>query len=164
MRYTVDKMRESDWTAVRSIYLEGIATGMATFETESPDWTAWDSTHRPDCRLVARSEGRVLGWAALSPVTRRAIYSGVAEVSVYVAAEARGMGLGKGLLRKLVTASEKAGVWTLQASIFPENAASIAIHKSCGFREVGYRERISSLNGRWRDTAIMERRSVIEDI
>ena len=141
--------------------MEGIATGNATFETEAPEWQDWDGNHLTSCRLVARSVDRVLGWAALSPASRRAVYSGVAEVSVYVASSARGLGVGKALLQELVHRSEESGVWTLSASLFPENAASITIHKSCGFREVGYRERISTLHGCWRDTVILERRSKV---
>lgn len=157
----MEKMRDADWAAVRAIYLEGIATGNATFETEPPDWEDWHSHHLLEARLVARAGGRILGWAALSPVSRRPAYAGVAEVSVYVAGQARATGIGKALLSKLVELSESSGIWTLQASIFPENSASIAIHRACGFREVGYRERISSMNGRWRDTVIMERRSKV---
>lgn len=159
--YSIEPMIDDDWEAVRSIYLEGIATGNATFETQAPDWLVWDGNHWKDCRLVARADKAVLGWAALSPVSRRACYSGVAEVSVYVAASSRGRGIGRVLLESLVTASEKAGIWTLQASIFPENAASIAVHKSCGFRELGRQERIAVLSGVWRDTVILERRSKI---
>ena len=161
MDYTLETMRDADWPAVRAIYLEGIATGDATFETESPAWEDWHSHHLLEPRLIARAGGRVLGWAALGPVSRRPAYAGVAEVSVYVAGEARGVGIGKALLRELVEQSESAEIWTLQASIFPENSASIAIHRACGFREVGYRERISSLKGRWRHTVIMERRSKV---
>lgn len=148
-----------DWPAVRAIYLEGIATGQATFETEAPDWAAWDAGHFPDPRLVAESEERVIGWAALSRVSSRTVYAGVAEVSVYVANEARGMGVGRTLLEKLISATETNNIWTLQASIFPENTASLALHKACGFREVGRRERIGKMQGRWRDTILLERRS-----
>jgi phosphinothricin acetyltransferase len=161
MSYTVARMRDSDWPAVRSIYLEGIATGDATFETEASDWKAWDNNHLSQCRLVARIGDRVTGWAALSPISRRLIYSGVAEVSIYVAAAMRGKGIGKALLGALVAESEQAGIWTLQAGIFPENMASIALHKACGFREIGYRERIGRLGGVWRDTVLMERRSKV---
>ncbi|MCH8352138.1 MAG: N-acetyltransferase [Chloroflexi bacterium] len=159
MDFTLDIMRDGDWSAVRNPYVEGLATGNATFETQAPEWHDWDGHHLTSCRLVARSGDWVGGWAALSPVSRRPAYSGVAEVSIYVASGARGLGAGNALLRELVRRSEESGVWTLQASIFPENTASIAIHKGCGFREVGYRERISSLHGHWRDTVIMERRS-----
>lgn len=161
MRVAIDQMHERDWPSVRAIYAEGIATGNATFETETPAWEAWDEAHRPDCRLVARAGDRIVGWAALSPISGRCVYGGVAEVSVYVAAAARGRGIGKGLLIALVEASEQAGVWTLQAGIFPQNVASIAIHRACGFRKVGVRERLGQLNGVWRDVVLMERRSPV---
>ncbi|HEY1435180.1 MAG TPA: GNAT family N-acetyltransferase [Thermoanaerobaculia bacterium] len=148
-----------DWDAVRQIYAEGIATGNATFETGVPSWEAWDRAHRSDSRLVARDEGRILGWAALSPVSDRCAYGGVAEVSVYVAASARGRGVGRRLLEALVLASEEAGLWTLQAGIFPENQASLAIHEVCGFRVVGVRQKLGRLSGVWRDVALLERRS-----
>jgi phosphinothricin acetyltransferase len=152
------------WTSVREIYGEGIATGNATFETELPSWEKWDAGHRKECRLVAveshaGSGARVLGWAALSPVSSRSVYAGVAEVSVYVSTAARGRGVGKILLHALIEASEAAGIWTLQAGIFPENTASIALHKSCGFREVGVRRRIGKLGGVWRDVMLLEQRS-----
>ena len=159
---TIENMATGDWAAVRKIYQEGIATGNATIETEAPDWEHWNSVHRPDCRLVARDgKSVIVGWAALSPVSDREAYSGVAEVSVYVAEQSRGVGVGKLLLNSLVSASEAAGIWTLQASIFIENEASIVLHAACGFRSVGTRERIGRLNGRWRDTVLMERRSVV---
>lgn len=161
----VDKMTPKDWQAVRAIYLEGIATGNATFETGAPDWEKWDRDHLADCRLVARKDGRpfgrVVGWAALSPVSGRCVYAGVAEVSVYIAEAARGQGVGKALLQALVEDSESHGIWTLQAGIFPENTASLALHKSCGFREVGRRERIGQMDGVWRDVVLLERRSRI---
>jgi L-amino acid N-acyltransferase YncA len=159
--YSIEPMLDDDWEAVRSIYLEGIATGNATFETQAPGWVTWDSNHRKDCRMVAKVGKEVLGWAALSLVSQRACYSGVAEVSVYVAGSSRGRGIGRVLLESLVAASEEAGLWTLQASIFPENTASIAVHKSCGFRELGRRERVAVLQGVWRDTVILERRSKV---
>ena len=143
----VEEMRCEDWKAIRSIYLEGIATGNATFETDAPDWEEWGRAHVQTCRLVARDGGRVVGWAALSPVSGRCVYAGVAEVSVYVAAATRGKGVGSALLRALVEESERNGFWTLQAGILPENAASIALHRACGFREVGRRERIGQMNG-----------------
>ena len=157
--YTVEELRPRHWQEVRAVYLEGVATGHATFETEAPEWAAWDEAHLPFARLVALSGGRVAGWAALGRVSRRAAYAGVAEVSVYVGSEFRGAGLGRALLAALVGASERGGVWTLQASIFPENAASLALHRACGFREVGRRERIGRMGGRWRDTLLLERRS-----
>jgi phosphinothricin acetyltransferase len=152
-------MAPSDWTAVRTIYQEGIATGHATFETAVPEWKEWDQNHLADPRLVVRSQEKVIGWAALTPVSGRCVYAGVAEVSVYVAASARGQGVGKALLQALVQESERTGIWTLQAGIFPENAISIALHRACGFRTVGYRQRLGQLNGVWRDVVMMERRS-----
>ena len=150
-----------DWERVRSIYLEGIATGQATFETRAPSWAEWDSTHLPAPRLVANSEKHVVGWAAVNPVSSRAVYAGVAEVSVYVGNVSRNKGVGRELLESLVVESERNAIWTLQASIFPENVASMALHKSCGFREVGRRERIGKMNGVWRDTILLERRSKV---
>lgn len=152
-------MCEQDWLSVRAIYLEGIATGNATFETTAPDWPAWDSGHRRDCRLVAQSASKVVGWAALSPVSKRRVYEGVAEVSVYVAAAVRGQGVGKALLIALIEESERCGVWTLQAGIFPENVSSIRVHELCGFRKVGTRERLGRMGERWRDVVLLERRS-----
>ncbi|MHB0876689.1 MAG: GNAT family N-acetyltransferase [Anaerolineae bacterium] len=156
---TLEPMRAADWDAVRRIYEEGIATANATFEVHAPDWPEWDRRHRADCRLVARRAGTVLGWAALSPVSAREVYRGVAEVSVYVAEAARSAGVGKALLRALVDASERQGVWTLQAGIFPENVASVALHEACGFRVVGRRERLGQMHGAWRDVLLLERRS-----
>ncbi|TDI14106.1 MAG: N-acetyltransferase family protein [Acidobacteria bacterium] len=154
-------MTRADWNAVRSIYQEGIETQLATFETEAPAWEDWDRSHRADCRLVARDDGRVLGWAALSPVSERCIYGGVAEVSVYLAEAARGVGLGKALLSELAGRSETAGIWTLQAGLFPENQASVALHRLCGFREVGIRRHLGKSGGQWRDVLLMERRSQV---
>lgn len=159
MDFIIDSMRPSDWEFVREIYLEGIATGQATFETEAPDWERWDASHWPHCRLVARNGDSVLGWAALSPVSKREVYAGVAEVSVYVSAAARGRGVGGALMRALIEASERHGVWTLQSSVFPENQASIGLHLKHGFRELGRRERVARLHGVWRDTVLLERRS-----
>jgi L-amino acid N-acyltransferase YncA len=159
MNYKIEFMQPADWPAVREVYVEGIATGNATFETELPDWEKWNSAHRHDCRLIARGGEKALGWAALSPVSARRVYSGVAEVSVYVAAAARGQGVGKSLLTALIQESEVNGIWTLQAGIFPENSASIALHKSCGFREVGARHRIGKLGETWRNVILLERRS-----
>jgi L-amino acid N-acyltransferase YncA len=157
----ITAMEAGDWNAVRAVYQEGIATGNATFETAVPEWDAWDRDHLRVCRLVARGKGRVLGWAALSPVSGRCVYGGVAEVSVYVAAAARGQGIGKALLNALVQESERNGYWTLQAGIFPENEASIALHEAGGFRIVGRRERLGQMCGTWRDVVLMERRSSI---
>jgi phosphinothricin acetyltransferase len=158
----VDAMSSDDWPAVRDIYEAGIATGEATFQTEAPPWDAWDAAHLETCRLVAREEyGTLIGWAALGRVSARPVYAGVAEVSVYVAASARGRGLGRLLLTALIDASERDGRWTLQASIFPENEASVRLHERCGFRVVGRRERIARQYGRWRDTLLLERRSSV---
>ena len=154
-------MTEHDWDAVREIYSQGIATGNATFERLIPDWKEWDERHLPSCRLVARFADKVLGWAALSPVSSRCVYGGVAEVSVYVGEAARGQGIGRVLLQALVKSSEQNGIWMLQAGILAENAASIHLHQQTGFRIVGTRERIGCLNGRWRDTVLMERRSAV---
>ena len=152
-------MLSSDWPAVREIYLEGIATLQATFEREAPTWEAWDANHLPFARLAGRKDEVVVGWAALSPVSSRKAYAGVAEVSVYVAQSQRGCGLGRQLLEALIGESETNGIWSLQAVMFPENAASVALHRRCGFREVGRRERIGKLDGVWRDTILLERRS-----
>ena len=157
-------MLADDWSSVRKIYLEGIATGLATFETEAPPWNVWDESHLKFGRLVARDDNQVIGWAALSPVSKRKAYAGVAEVSVYVAHAHRGRGVGHALLAHLVAASEQNGVWTLQAGVFPENSATIALHRGCGFREVGHRERIGKLNEQWRNTILLERRSQIAGI
>jgi phosphinothricin acetyltransferase len=158
----VDAMSSDDWPAVRDIYEAGIATGEATFQTEAPPWDAWDAAHLETCRLVAREEyGTLIGWAALGRVSARPVYAGVAEVSVYVAASARGRGVGRLLLTALIDASERDGRWTLQASIFPENEASVRLHEQCGFRVVGRRERIARQYGRWRDTLLLERRSSV---
>jgi L-amino acid N-acyltransferase YncA len=154
-------MTEQDWQAVHEIYLQGIATGNATFEQSAPEWKEWDERHLPTCRLVASLAARVVGWAALSPVSSRCVYGGVAEVSIYVAEDARGHGVGRQLLAALVNASERNGIWTLQAGIFPENAASIHLHQQAGFRIVGIRERLGSMDGTWRDIVLMERRSAV---
>ena len=161
MDITIERMTPQDWETVRTIYLEGIAKRNATFETDAPDWETWDRDHRQDCRLVARKGDEVIGWAALSPVSGRCVYAGVASLSVYVAAAARGQGVGKALLQALITASEQQGIWTLETGIFPENAASLALHRLCGFREVGRRERIGQMDGVWRDVIFMERRSQV---
>jgi phosphinothricin acetyltransferase len=159
VEFVIEKLRPEDWPAVRAIYEEGIATGNATFETQVPDWEDWDASHLGDCRLVARKGGHIVGWGALSPVSGRCVYAGVAEVSVYVADAARGQGIGKRLLQALIEVSERWGIWTLQAGIFPENQASIGLHESCGFRQVGTRVRIGQLKGMWRDVVLLERRS-----
>ena len=157
--FSIREMAAEDWQAMRAIYAEGIATGQATFETKVAAWEIWDTAHLSWARLVAHGTGLILGWAALSPVSKRRAYAGVAEVSVYVAGSSRGQGIGHALLESLVGESEKHGIWTLQAVVISENVATIALHKRCGFREVGRRERISKLNGAWRDTILLERRS-----
>jgi phosphinothricin acetyltransferase len=157
----IEPMRPQDWPAVRGIYLEGIAGGNATFEQTAPEWEKWNAGHLPGARIVARAEEDVVGWAALSGVSGRCVYAGVAEVSIYVAERARGRGVGQRLMAQLITGSEAAGIWTLQAGIFPENVASIALHQRAGFRIVGQRERLGQMNGRWRDVVLMERRSAV---
>jgi phosphinothricin acetyltransferase len=161
MKWMVEAMQDSDWPAVREIYREGVATGDATFETQVPEWSDWDASHLRHPRLVARDGSAIGGWAALSPASRRAVYSGVAEVSIYVAEVYRGQGLGRRLLSALVEDSESQGIWTLQAGIFAENRASIGLHERMGFRQMGRRERIGQRDGRWRDTVLMERRSKV---
>lgn len=158
----VRDLRPGDWPEVRSIYAEGIATGHATFELEPPSWEQFDTGKLADPRLVAVNEsGQVLGWAVLSPVSSRCVYGGVGEVSVYVAASARRRGVGSRLLAELIDRSEAVGLWMLQAGIFPENEATLTLHKKAGFREVGRRERIGKMDGRWRDTLLLERRSPV---
>jgi len=155
-------MRPPDWPAVAAIYAAGIATGNATFETSVPSWERWDAKHLASPRLVAVDEhDRVLGWTALSPVSDRCAYAGVAEESVYVAADAAGQGIGAALLERLLAESEAAGLWTIQTGIFPENEASLALHRRAGFRVVGVRERLGQLSGRWRDVVLLERRSTV---
>ena len=161
MEYLIEAMRESDWGQVRAIYLAGIATGNATFETDAPAWETWHASHLDSGRLVARSGETVCGWAALGRVSERCVYAGVAEVSLYVAALSRGQGIGRALLERLIAESERHGIWTLQAGIFPENHASLAVHRQCGFREVGRRERLGQLRGIWRDVLLLERRSPV---
>ena len=152
-------MRADDWPTVKTIYEQGIATRQATFETEAPAWEAWDAGHPAGLRLVAEEEGEVVGWAALSPVSRRACYAGVVEESVYVAEGARGRGIGITLLARLCSDADAAGIWMIQTAIFPENVASLELHRRCGFRVVGTRERIAQLDGVWRDTVLLERRT-----
>ncbi len=159
MNVAIAPMRPDDWPAVAEIYAEGIATGDATFETQAPTWEEWDAAHLAAPRLVARIDGTIVGWAALAASSTHFVYRGVAELSVYVAADARGRGVGTALLSRLVEASEEAGIWTLQAGIFPENAASLALHERAGFRRVGVRERIGRHGDRWRDVVLLERRS-----
>jgi len=153
-------LEASDWDVVRAIYAEGVATGDATFETRIPTWEEWDAGRLPACRIVVEDSEGVVGFAAVSPVSKRPVYGGVGEVMVYVAERARGQGAGGRLMAALVRASEDAGIWTLQASIFPENTASLKAHERAGFRTVGRRDRIARFHdGRWRDTIVVERRS-----
>ena len=152
-------MEPKHWEAVRNIYEEGIATGNATFQTSAPSWEEWDKAHSLKPRLLATDNDEILGWAAITPVSGRCVYAGVGEVSVYVSAAARGRGIGKKLLQALIGESEKENFWTLQAGIFPENISSLFIHKACGFRVIGTRERIGQINGVWRDTVLLEKRS-----
>ena len=154
-------LTEDDWTAVGEIYWDGMRDGLATFETEVPSWESWDAAHLVDHRLVAERLGEVVGWAALSPASARRCYAGVVENSVYVAREARGLGIGRTLLEALVAGAEAAGIWMIQTSIFPENRASLVLHERCGFRVVGTRERIGRRDGVWRDTVFLERRSKV---
>jgi L-amino acid N-acyltransferase YncA len=155
----IEPLGAGDWPAVRAIYEAGIATGNATFDTTAPDWQAWDAGHLSDHRLVARQDGRVLGWTALAPVSDRCAYVGVAEDSIYVAPDAQGHGIGRALLSAVVASAERGGIWTVQTGIFPENQPSVRLHQACGFRVVGVRERLGQLHGRWRDVLLLERRS-----
>ena len=159
MAVEIDAMTGSDWPDVAEIYRRGLDTGHASFETSVPAYEEWDATHLAEPRLVARLNGAVVGWAALSPVSDRCVYGGVAEGSVYVAPEVGGRGIGRQLLAELVRRAEEAGIWTVQAGIFPENAASLALHERCGFRVVGRRERLGRHHGVWRDVLLIERRS-----
>ena len=159
MDFKIEKMNYKDWEQVSKIYMEGIHTGDATFEINVPSWESWSSKHLSCCSIVACLENKILGWAAISPTSSRKVYSGVAEVSIYVSEECKGNGIGRALLKELIKLSENNGIWTLQAGIFPENKASINLHKKCGFRIVGIREKIGKMNDVWRDVVLMERRS-----
>jgi len=166
VRVAIRDMTSTDALHVLEIYQDGIETGHATFQAEAPSWRVWDSSHRTTCRLVAARNGDIVGWAALSAVSNRPVYRGVAELSLYIASGQRGLGLGTQLLEALIAASETAGIWTLQAGIFPENHASLALHKRCGFREIGRRERVGLMSfgplaGQWRDVILLERRSSV---
>ncbi len=158
------KIEPAYYPQVADIYLQGIATGIATFQTEATDWETWNKSHLPNCRIAAFEGDQMAGWAALSPVSSRCVYAGVAEVSIYIAEYFRGKGIGKYLLLKLIEESEAAGLWTLQSGIFAENKASIKLHEQCGFRIIGYREKIGNKDGIWTDNIIMERRSQIVGI
>lgn len=161
MEIVVRPLLLTDWERVSKIYQEGIATGIATFETEVPTWEIWDEKHIEHCRIVAEINSEVVGFAVLSQVSKREVYKGVAEVSVYVSTNHRGKNIGKVLLTQLVRESESKGFWTLQAGIFSENIASICLHEKCGFRIVGIREKIGKLHGKWHDNYLLERRSNI---
>ena len=169
MEYLIDSMRPNDWEQVRAIYLEGIRTGNSTFEVDAPGWEKWNSVHLAEPRLVIRADNIVLAWGALSPVSIRAVYSGVAEVSLYVAAQYRGQGVGSTLLAALIESSENAGIWTLQGGIFPENTGSLHLVKKQGFREIGRREKVGKMlhgpfAGTWRDVVLVERRSGVAGV
>ena len=155
----IEEMKAESWPSVQRIYNSGIATKNATFQTEAPEWEAWDESHRKDCRLIAIIDEQIVGWAALSNVSGRCVYAGVAEVSIYIDANFRGRGVGDQLMAQLISESERCGIWTLQAGIFPENKGSIALHLKHGFRVLGTRERIGKMDNQWRDTVLLERRS-----
>ena len=160
----ISRFYESDWPRIREIYQHGIETNQATFETEAPEWSGFDAAHLSICRFKATDRDCIVGWAALSPVSRRAVYAGVAELSIYVALNMRGTGIGSKLMERLVESSEANGIWTLQASTFPENIESLRLQEKYGFRVVGTRHRVATQFGVWRDTVITERRSRIVGI
>ena len=155
----IEPLTRAHWPEVASIYRQGMATGDATFETEVPPWRVWDADHLPGHRLVALEGPAVLGWAALSPCSSRFVYRGVAEVSIYIDEAARGRGVGRALLDEIVAGAEAGGIWTIEAGIFPENEASLVLHRGAGFRVVGVRERLGEMDGQWRDVLLLERRS-----
>ncbi len=162
MEYKIEKMVKQDWQQVANIYKQGIETGVATFQAEVPTYENWNSDHISSCRLVARLGDKVLGWGALSPTSSRSVYEGVAEVSIYIADNYKGQGMGKVLLSELIKVSEDNGFWTLQSGIIRENVWSIALHKKCGFREIGIREKVAKMNNEnWLDVVLMERRSTV---
>ncbi len=158
-KLTFRELKETDWEQVSRIYQEGLDTGNATFELSVPDWNEWNSEHMIACRIIAEIENKIVGWSALSPVSSRCVYGGVAEVSVYVSSKFSGQKIGTKLLERLIAESENNRIWTLQAGIFTENKGSIIIHERLGFRKVGYREKIGQMNGIWRDTILLEKRS-----
>lgn len=162
MGYILEEMKVEDWEAVSQIYREGIETNLATFQNEVPTWEEWDKSHFTICRYVAKEGDTIQGWIALSPTSSRCVYKGVAEVSVYVGDRFKGRGIGAALLKKVIEESEKEGVWTLQSGVIKENTGSINLHKKCGFREVGIREKVAKMNGvEWMDVVILERRSKV---
>lgn len=155
----IRELTVQDWPQVREIYSQGILTGNATFQKNAPAWEEWDTSHLSYCRLVSLKDNTISGWAALTPISSRCVYAGVAEVSIYVSPAFSRQGIGSLLMNQLIADSEEQGIWTLQSGIFPENTASINLHKKAGFREVGYREKIGQMNGVWRDSLLLERRS-----
>lgn len=162
MNYIIENMKASDWKQVSDIYYTGIKTEIATFQNDIPTWDEWDKSHSTTCRFVARTEDKILGWVALSPVSSRCVYAGVAEVSIYIHPEYKGMGIGTALLNNMISYSEEEGYWTLQSGIIKENISSRKLHQKCGFREIGYRERLGKINnGKWHDVILMERRSKV---
>jgi len=161
LKLKIKHINTEDWPAIANIYNQGIDTGVATFETEVPTWKQWDASHIKSCRLAAWIDNQLIGWAALSAVSSRCVYGGVAEVSVYVDTDSNGKGIGSILLKNLINESEKEGLWTLQSGIFPQNIASIKLHEKLGFRKIGYREKVGKLHGIWYDNILMERRSKI---
>ncbi|WP_112182441.1 MULTISPECIES: GNAT family N-acetyltransferase [Paraliobacillus] len=161
MEIVISKMQQEHWERVKQIYEDGIATGNATFETKAPTWEAWDKGHLATCRLVALVNNEAVGWVALSPVSSRCVYQGVAEVSIYIKNGYTGKKIGSKLMDALIEESEKTGFWTLEAGVFTENSASLKLHQKAGFRIVGTKERISKMDGKWRDVVILERRSKV---
>lgn len=161
MVIVVRPLVKNDWETISKIYADGIATGIATFETEVPDWELWNEKYIEHCRIVAELNHEVVGFTVLSQVSKREVYKGVAEVSVYVSERYRGKNIGETLLIQLIKESENKGFWTLQAGIFSENLASIQLHEKCGFRIVGIREKIGKLHGKWHDNHLLERRSML---
>ena len=161
MSYTIRTIQQEDYPSLAEIYQQGLDTGIATFETEIPTWKYWDKAHLQIGRTAAWRDNEMAGWAALAPVSTRAVYVGVAEVSIYISTTHRGKGLGHLLLQQLISVSEQNGLWTLQSGIFPQNIGSIELHKKNGFRKIGYRERIAQRNGSWQDNVLMERRSKV---
>jgi L-amino acid N-acyltransferase YncA len=157
----IESLQAEHWLGVARVYAEGIATRNATFETEVPSWEAWDSSHLPDHRFVALRDGEVVGWVAVSAMSSRCVYEGFVENSVYVAETARGHGVGRALLQALIESTEAAGIWTIQAGMFPENEPSISLHESVGFQRVGVHRRLGKLDGEWRDVLLLERRSPV---